>query len=200
MAAGRTFQQRFFSVVLPTKTQAVLSLIVAVIILEGHQIKSLLPVLGVSTESADAAWSIFHSLSSRILTTELASNTALITFWATVGLAAYLICWAAYNVLIEARNEVTLETQYTNRQHWRGPFQTLALKAMGAGLLLASLAALPAGFDAWSALSTAVHGFSLTNVGYSLLAIIGMAVQLYLVLAFVLVAITPWYRPEAFTG
>ena len=124
----------------------------------------------------------------------------MVTFWATVGLIAYLICWSTYNVLIEARNEVTLETKYTNRGHWIGAVETLGLKAVGGMVLIGLVALLKPGLALWLALAIPIFTTpTMYNTALAGIAVVGLAVQLYLIFACVLLAISPWYREEAFT-
>ncbi len=137
---------------------------------------------------------------SALLASPVASQVALVSFWAVVGLIAYLIAWGGYNIIIEARNEVTLSTAYTNRGHWRGPFETLALKAAAAIGLALVIGSLWLGVSFWLSLSAsvAVH-VTLASAGTAALAVLGLTAQLYLALMFAQLTFTPWYRPQAFT-
>ena len=121
-------------------------------------------------------------------------------FWATVGLIAYLVCWALNNFLIEARNEVTLETGYANRGHWQGPWQTLGLKLLCGGLLVGVLTSLHILVPFW--VDTAHPLFNhvaADTVFWGIVGVIGLAVNLYLVLALAQLTFTPWYRAKVFT-
>jgi hypothetical protein len=56
------------------------------------------------------------------------------------------------------------------------------------------------GLALWLALAAPPIGsVSLSNLLPFLGATFGLAVQLYIILAAVIVTFTPWYRPEAFT-
>jgi hypothetical protein len=191
---------RFAKVIIPTKIQAFVALVTSLVLVVSAQLQHILPLLNLDPATLDASRGEFQSRFSSILTSQIASSTALITFWASVGLIAYLICWGCYNLLIQTRNEVTLETQYINRGHWRGAFETLALKALGAITLICLVALIQPGLALWLALiSPILQAFSVSSVLQAAAAIVGLAAQLYLLLACALLTFTPWYRPEVFT-
>ena len=77
---------------------------------------------------------------SRLSSLRGAGTVTIIVFYSIVGLVVYLIFLGIINVLTEARNEVVIETAYTNRgtvwQRFRKPgLQSLA--AIGLFMLLA---------------------------------------------------------------
>lgn len=192
--------ERLAKILIPTRAQAVVSLVLAAIIVLVNNLSDAVKLTGWDSVSVNAFVDQYHVSSSGVLSTHVASTAALVTFWATVGMIAYLICWSAYNLMIEARNEVTLKTQYTNRGHWRGPYETIGLKAVSAVLLIISIAILKNGLALW--LSLAAPMFidpTMSSVAIGIGAILGMAAQFYLVLAMVIMTFTPWYRKEAFT-
>lgn len=201
MAAPRSLTARLWPVVLPTPGQALGFGILAISLLVLTQTNALLTNLGITPDAIDVARGklgpSFHS----ILQSSAASNVALVTFWATVGLVAYIICWGAYNVIIEARNEVTLTTAYTNRGHWRGARETLALKVASAVGLTILLISLNYSLALWIALGSQaivnVNGFGIMTLITGLAAIAGLAGHLYLTLVFVELTFTPWYRTES---
>jgi hypothetical protein len=191
---------RLVKVLVPTKSQTFISLILALGLLIIMNIRQGLELLGIDHTALDVSSAQFQDRFSVILSSKLAATTALVTFWACVGLIAYLICWSAYNALIEARNEVTLETQYTNRGHWRGPFETLGLKAVGAIALIGSVMLLKPGLALWLALGAPAFTHpDVLSVAAVIGAVLGLAIQFYLILAMIIVTFTPWYRKEAFT-
>jgi hypothetical protein len=195
-----SFSQRLRSVLVPTSSQILAAVFISLVFLLASQFVPFLTKIGVTPTAIDVTQ---HQLWSRlevILRSPVASHAALLAFWATVGLVAYLICWGAYNVLIEARNEVTLNTAYTNRGHWRGPYETLALKAASAVGLAVVLWSLRYGVSFWLALSAGVlTNFTLASVAASVIAVLGLALQLYAVFVFVQLTFTPWYRVLPFT-
>jgi hypothetical protein len=201
MAVPISLPTRLAKVFFPTKIQAFLCLILALGLLIGAQGQQILRLLGVDDVILDASRTEVNARFTHILTSSIASASALVTFWAGVGLVAYLVCWGAYNVLVEARNKVTLETQYTNRGgHWHGAFETLGLKLLGAITLICFIALLKPGLALWLALIAPLLGtVSVNTILMALGATLGLALQLYLLLAFALLTFTPWYREEAFT-
>jgi hypothetical protein len=165
------------------------------------QSQMILSRLGISPAAIQATHDQIVQRFGVILESQIASNIALVTFWATIGLVTYLMCWGVYNVIIEARNEVTLETQYTNRQHWGGAVETLALKAGAAVLLMILLSNFSYGLSFWSALAAPVmddpSASAVMMVGAGVL---GLALQLYLLVVLIQLTITPWYRADRLQG
>jgi hypothetical protein len=203
--AAVSFGRRLLAVIVPTAGQALGALFLSLALLTLAQSQSVLKSLGITGAALDATQAEFHSHVDAILHSAIASQIALITFWATVGLVAYLICWGLYNILIEARNEITLTTAYANRsdpssKHWRGAIETLALKAAsGVGLALL-ISSLWTGLSFWLVLSSNVLSQpSLTTAASAVGAVLGFALQLYAVFAFIQLTFTPWYRAETFT-
>ncbi|HVQ43956.1 MAG TPA: hypothetical protein VMT30_03240 [Candidatus Saccharimonadia bacterium] len=200
MASEISLTKRLLAVLLPTPIQAILAIGGALAFLVFEQIDQVLSLLGIGDVALNAAGSELHSRFQSILTSQVASSAALVTFWATIGLIAYLVCWSLYNVLIEARNEVTLETQYTNRGRRYTHLQTLGLKVLGAGLLLGLVALLKPGLALWLALWVPLlGGFTAMSVLNAFGAVLGLALHLYLILAVGLLTFTPWYHSEPFT-
>jgi hypothetical protein len=200
MSSQLTFTQRLLAVVVPTKAQTLACAFTGLFILTLGQSTALLSKIGLKGPLLTASQDQFHARFEVILRSPFASQTALITFWATVGLIAYLICWGAYNLVIEARNEVTLKTSYTNRGHWRGPHETLALKAVSAIGLAIVIGTLRYGLSSWVAMSGLfINDPTAGHILQALLAVVGLSVELYLVVMFVQLTFTPWYRIQTFT-
>jgi hypothetical protein len=194
------FQDKLLRILVPTKSQVFGSIILAIGILMFGLRQNLVARIGIPSATISATSAQLVANFDAVLRSGIAAQLALMTFWAIVGLVAYLVCWGAYNVFIEARNELTLTTDYTNRGHWRGPYETLALKT-ACGLALAALIlSVRPGISLWLALSAPIIGqFSATNTIQLVVAIIGLAVQLYAILLFVQLTFTPWYRVQPFT-
>jgi hypothetical protein len=195
-----SFEGRLLGIIRPTTAQVLGSLTLALVLLISVQSHQLLSRIGITQQVIKSSGGAINLHLDAFLRSSVTAQIALVTFWAIVGLVAYLICWGTYNVFIEARNEVTLNTTYTNRGHWKGPYQTLALKAVsGIGLAVILMTLWP-GFSVWAALSShAIAQPVISNLLLLLAAVFGLALQLYAVLAFVQLTFTPWYRPEAFT-
>jgi hypothetical protein len=184
-------------VVIPTPLQVLLAVMGSLAFLIFTQFDRFLALLGIGDVALNAAGSAVHTRFEAILTSQVAASAALVTFWATIGLIAYLICWSVYNVLIEARNEVTLNTQYTNRGMWRAHFETLGIKLICAALLLLLVYLLKAGLALYVALwLPLLAGFDTSSVVAALGAVLGLAVHLYAILVAAMLTITPWYRSD----
>lgn len=201
MSTPLSFQNRFLAIIIPTPVQYAVAFIASCIMLVLAHSKGILQMLDINSEAVTAVNNQFHAFFDSWLQSPLVSQLAVMAFWAGVGLVAYLICWAGYNALIEARNEVTLKTAYTNRGATANPLKPLGIKTVAAAALLANLALLQVGIMFWFNLfgrfSTEQ---SYMSVIWALLAVFGMAAQLYLVLACIQLTFTPWYRAEAFTN
>jgi hypothetical protein len=200
MSAQLSFLHRLRLVAVPTLAQTLGALLLALALLTFAQSSALLARVSITATAIDASQTAFHTRFDAILRSPVASTLALVTFWATLGLIAYLVCWAAYNALIAARNDVTLAATYTNRGHWRGPYETLALKAASAMGLALIFSSLWYGLSFWLALSAGVIARpTFTTTAFAVLAVFGLALQLYLILMFIQLTFSPWYRPQAFT-
>ena len=207
MSVMPSFLGRFRAVVIPTASQALSSAFLALLILSLAQSRSLLQRVGINPDTLSLGSSQFQVQFDNVLRSSLASQAALIAFWATVGLVAYLVCWGIYNLLIEARNKITLTTAYTNRtdpasggRHWIGPLETLALKAVSAAALALTIGSLWYGLSFWITLARqAVAQPAALTIAAGLAAVLGLALQLYLLLVFVQLTFSPWYRAETFT-
>lgn len=201
MSAQLTVLERLWLVVRPTRIQSLAAVLIALVVLILSQNSSLIHRFGITQAGLNASGSQFHDRFDGILKSTVAGQMALVTFWALVGLAAYLVCWAAYNLLIDLRNEVTIGALYTNRGRIHGPGVAIIIKlvaAAGLGLMVASLWY---GISFWIALSsTAAPLSSVTDILEGLLAVVGFAVQLYALLVFVQLTFTPWYRAQTFTN
>jgi|GEM_PF-1207352 len=194
MSTVPTLAERFRNVIIPTRSQVLGSCTVALIILVPTQSRALLSRLGLPPAIVAASQTKFHTSFDTILNAPVVSQFALITFWAAVGLVTYLICWGAYNVLIEARNEVTLKTAYTNRGHEHSPYRLLAFKAVSALALALTIGSLRFGLALWIALAARFADQpAVTTAGWLALGVAGLALELYLVLIFIQLTFTPWY-------
>ena len=200
MSAQFSLRRRLALVLIPTPTQALGCIILAVVLLIVPYITRILALIGIT----DSYLSLFnvavHGRLETILTAPISQTVAYLTFWLGVGIVTYLTCWLGLILLSQARNELTLTTNYTNRGHWQGPYETLALKCVGAAVLVTCVAILKPGLVLWLGVVGAYFsGPNLSGGLFALFATLGFAVQLYLILAFALVTFTPWYRAEAFT-
>ena len=200
MSVQISFGRRLALELMPTPIQTLGCIVMAFVINIVINAQRALDFLGITNFALDVTRAELHGRFEAVLTSPISASLALITFWSGVGLISYLVCWGAYSLLLQARNEVTLNTEYTNRGHWRSPYHTLALKAVSATFLFATVAALKPGLAFWLAVSEGVLvGPDLYSAALALGATLALAVQLYLILAFALLTFTPWYRPQAFT-
>ena len=200
MSAPLSLGQRLIRVLRPTSLQVLFSFAVSAAILLIGQSQQMLQALGIESRAIESTRAEFNDRFDIILHSPIISNMALIVFWATVGLAAYLVWWIAYNFIIEARNEVTIETEYTNRgRRTTEIFRTLLIKLVAGAALIGALSLFKYGLSLWAALFTVfLQSIDLTNAAWALAAVVGLALQLYFTLALVQLTFTPWYRQEAY--
>ena len=142
-------------------------------------------------------------MTNRSITSQLAGlidapftgNVVLIAFWAAVGMIVYLVCWAVYAALVDARNEMIIHTAFANRGHWQGTWPTLVLKLACAALLVVMLIALLPLLSVWQVLSNGFFVHATIPLLVVLLgAVAGLAVQLYALLTSLQLTFLPWYR------
>lgn len=109
----------------------------------------------------------------------------IVAFWSAVGLVAYTIVWSMINVLIEARNEVVLETAYTNKATFISRAKTpLVQLALAAALFIGLFASARYVLPFWLHLAfTGIYtSNSLMMLADLVAAIIGMAATIYVLL------------------
>lgn len=191
---------RLARVLIPTPMQVVLAVLISAIILLVIDGTAILHRVGISEAALQASQNQLHSRFTLLSTSPLASNIALVAFWSVVGLIAYIVCWAGYNLIIEARNEVTLETQYKNLGTGHGPWLDIAVKALCAvvliGLILTFKAALAFSL---ALLSPVINQVDVGTVLAAIGGVIVLAVDIYAIFAGAELVLSGWYRPEAFT-
>lgn len=77
----------------------------------------------------------------------------LVVFWVAVGLLAYAVLYWVYNIITEARNEVVVEQEYTNRasleERKKWPIIEIGLLA---GLVVLAILTLTMFFPIWNSL------------------------------------------------
>jgi hypothetical protein len=200
MSVPLTLGQKFWLILKPTGIQILAAVFVALCLLVAAHSESILSRANISQEALDATHNQVMSRAEVVLKSSIASNIALITFWATIGLLVYLVCWGLYNVLIEARNQVTLEVEYTNRSHLSGAWGQLLLKLIAGSALVAFTLGFKYGFSLWLVLSESILAVtSPLTILQALLAVAGLSFQLYLLLVLVQLTITKWYAIDTFT-
>ena len=170
-------------IVAPTANQMVLSCVLSILaltlIFQSHLIVLITGASGITPSE-------LHSSYYRALTT--INNVGFVPkltiglFWACVGMVAYFLALTAFNFVIALRNEVVVDTTFTNMGavglRFRLPILRLALTAvLGAYLALAVVVLLPL----WIQLTghLLLVGFSITNLLLTLVAIIGLATTIY---------------------
>lgn len=200
MAAIPSFSERFLKTLNPTQNQVWISLGLAALVVIVVQFQSLLNAFGITKQAISISSNDFHQTVNPFLSNPITAQAALVIFWAVVGLVAYLACWSVYNLMIEARNEVTLQTEYTNKVPTLGFLATLGIKT-GSALALGFMI-----YTFWplSPLWVNLAGIAIAHPGtvsilLAILGVVGFAVQLYIVFVFIQLTFTPWYRVESFT-
>ena len=186
---------KIIDLIKPTAAQTFSFIGLALVIVLAANIRQIYALAGIEATALNAALDQFQAQTSGILTSQFASTATLVTFWAIIGMIAYLICWSAYNFMIEARNEVTLKTQYTNQGHRTSGIGGFIAKLVAGGFLLLLLMMFRPGFAYWLELAApAFIDLVPEAIAMGVAAVLGLAAQLYLVLVLSLATIKPWYR------
>jgi hypothetical protein len=190
----------FWRVFRPTSLQVLASVSMALSALIVAHSQSLLALLSIGPAAIDHTRQELLTRFNAFLTSGVTSNLALITFWAAIGLVVYLVCWGGYNTFVTARNQVALQTQYTNQGPAQGLWFILGIKLAAILLLVGYLSVFTYGLSWWLALSAAfVHTPDIAGVSMAFGAVLGLAAQLYGVLVFIQLIFTPWYAQKPFT-
>lgn len=172
----------FLQIVIPTPVQACGAFIISLLSMILLQRQALLSHFGGGEILVPAATRQFNLQVAHILGLSLVGQVAIIIFWSVVGLAAYLVVWLLNNALINARNEVIIDTTYTNQKGSRFHPIALSLKLLSFVAMAASTAVLPYGLNAWLRLwqQLLTTSFSLTALGLAIAGVVGFAVELYI--------------------
>ncbi len=112
------------------------------------------------------------------------NTITLIVFWVAIGLLAYAVLYWAYNIFTEARNEVVVEQEYTNRLSNKNGKAWPAIEiGLLAGLVVLAILTLAVFFPLFNSMFiTAIFAVpgNLAVAGLNLLgAVLGMFVTLY---------------------
>lgn len=107
-------------------------------------------------------------------------------FWALVGLMAYGVYLAVTNAIVEARNEIVIDTEYTNRGAGSNAYNGV-FKQLGSGVFLIIIIIISALWllPVWSHLFETAIFFDLTvmNVFVSIVGVVGLTINQYLIWA-----------------
>jgi hypothetical protein len=105
------------AIVMPTPTQVLSYIFLALLILTGVNADRLLQPVAKYVPTADiriGLAAILHYIGQLA-----AANTfVLILFWSLIGLTVYGVCWAIFNALVHTYNEAVIDTQFANRGSW----------------------------------------------------------------------------------
>ncbi len=127
----------------------------------------------------------YNNQISGITNSPVVHTLVIVAFWSAIGLVAYTVVWSLINVMIEAKNEVVLETAYTNKsafvQRARTPLLQLGLAAV---LFIGLLVCAHTAFPYWLRLAyAAINATSVvTMAGYAVLAVGGLTINIYALL------------------
>lgn len=174
-------------VLAPTPVQAIVCFLVSLVgmvALYREQIWRLIQA-GTGSLGAELGAIDYGSGLTSIVQSPILRTAMIVGFWSAVGLLAYTVVWSLVNVLIETRNEVVLETEYTNRGAFVARIKTPLLQlALGVGLIVAlylsARVSIPFLLDL---MSTGLASAELwQTIAYSLLAVMGGAINLYVII------------------
>lgn len=173
------------TVLLPTVGQAVGSLLASIVLIVILYRQQIIHRIRNGTSGQLINQLGYGNALSKVTNGPIIHTGVIVAFWSGVGLVAYTIVWSFINVMIEARNEVVLETEYTNKaalaQRIRTPLAQLALAAALFGGLIACAKWV---FPFWLNLAaTAITTDQLWKASLMMLApIFGIALTIYLLI------------------
>lgn len=174
-------------VLTPTPIQAISCIMTSLVVMIAlyrdqlwHRIQTATGSVGAELTMLDYSGSLANIVQSPILRTAM-----IVGFWSAIGLLAYTVVWSLVNVLIEARNEVVLETEYTNRGAlWSRLKVPLLQLGLGVALILSIYLSARLTLPLWlDLMSTAMVSVELwQTLVYAAFAILGASVNLYAVI------------------
>lgn len=173
---------QFWTLLLPTPLQAVISFVLSLVVILVVQKQALTQHFGGGQIFEPATSRQINLQVANILGLSIVGQVAIIFFWAIVGLIAYLLVWLLHNALISARNEVIITTSYTNKKGSRFNFIGLLTKLASAIAVIFSITIIPFGLNFWLSLWQELlrTEFSIIASSFAFLSIIGFAAELYI--------------------
>lgn len=122
-------------ILIPTLGQTVASVLISIIILVIIYRELILnKIFGDSAELINFARDSYTARLATLNNNVILNKLAIGLFWSVLGLVAYTLLWAAFNVIIEARNEVVVGTEFTNKarfaQRVKAPLTQISLAAL----------------------------------------------------------------------
>ncbi|MFI5240647.1 MAG: hypothetical protein ACHQUB_02975 [Candidatus Saccharimonadia bacterium] len=113
-------------------------------------------------------------------------------FWGLVGVVGYLAYLGITNTLVEMRNEIVVETQYTNKGRIWYQFRAAAKLVAASillifGLWLSSSFGLPYWFSLMS--DVIVNGYSWVRILLAMVSVIGLSLNVFIIWGLVKVVI-----------
>lgn len=75
----------------------------------------------------------------RLTDSGLSHTVVIVVFWSLIGFIAYTLIWGSINIMIEARNEVVVESTYTNKGARRLRVQAIVWQLATAIILVSFL-------------------------------------------------------------
>lgn len=106
-------------IIIPTRYQAIICSAVSLAVLIISSFETIYGrYISQSFLAAPEFKTSFTTQLNRVSQINLVDKFVVIIFWSGLGLLAYTIIWGLVNVMIEARNEVVVETAYTNRSRF----------------------------------------------------------------------------------
>lgn len=187
-------------VLVPTAGQIIAVVFISLGVLMTIHSHPLFERLGILDSAFSTAANQFAGFFEGALSSPVTEKVVLLAFWSGIGLAVYIVCWGAYNLFVTASKEIAVGTQYANRSHWDGPWIALLLKTLTAILALAWASAFSYGLSFWSELAVSIFQQATFPAALmAVLAVLGLAAQLYSLIVIVQLLFTPWYTNSPFT-
>ncbi len=132
------------SLVLPSPLEAITYLLVSLFVFTGINIALVIYRVSGAMISSDVQSGDYLGILGGLTRIPVASTAVIVIFWSGVGLIAYTIVWAIINAVIEARNEIVVESEYANKGSL---FDRLTAPLLKSGFLILLLVLL--GLNRW---------------------------------------------------
>lgn len=172
----------FKRLIIPSLTQALTCLALSLAAFIGLYRDQIGTRLGTKQLTSALKGSDYRQALANLTNNGLSHTVVIVFFWSLIGLLAYTVVWSIINVSIEARNEVVLQTEYTNRSGVANRLKPAFLQiAMAVILFVALIVSAKLIFPFWLNL----YYSGLTQTGWGPLvvelitALVGSAANIY---------------------
>ena len=177
-------RQQLYQLIVPTPAQLLvyplLSLMLFILVFSHSLIHKL---TGSDVALSSLSTMNYQAQVAKYLDNNFVHTLVIILFWSLIGLVSYTAVWLVTNAIINARNEVVVETAYTNKGAASGRVRSQAERVAFACLFLTFVALsavllIPVWLHAFTNFLVAPLG--LISLAWALFGVLGLALNTYL--------------------